>query len=233
MKGDISFRRRGTDSIEIFVGNGVAPGWFGWVIPLPGGTARIGVGTTQSLPACTAAFLDLIHHRFGDFDVRQMRQASIPLGPARDFVADGVMLVGAAARQTKPTTGGGIYLGVRAAQLAASTAARALAQGDCSGGVLSEYERDWHRLEGREVKIGHWLRRLFRRLSDRELDLIIDVVGEPWAQRLIARRGDIDFPSRLLSSLVAAVVRRAVPPKARRAWQLIGDTVECATQQGR
>jgi digeranylgeranylglycerophospholipid reductase len=108
-KAEIAFRGRGVESIEIFLGSGLAPGWFGWVIPLPDGTARIGVGATRSLRRSFEALLDLVRERCGDFTVQGTRQAPLPLGPARGFVGDGVMLVGAAARQTKPTTGGGLW----------------------------------------------------------------------------------------------------------------------------
>jgi flavin-dependent dehydrogenase len=209
-KIDITFSGRGTDSVEIFVGKNVAPGWFGWVIPTGERQATIGLGTIGSLPECTPAFLDLVRRRFGDFAVEGVRQAPIPLGPARDFVADGVLLVGAAARQTKPTTGGGVYLGVRAAQLAAGTAIRALEVGDTSRRALAAYERAWHRLEGHEVRVGGWLRRAFRRLSDRELDWIISVAGEPWAQEAITRLGDIDYPAQLLSALLRGAGRRVL-----------------------
>jgi len=199
------------------VGNGIAPGWFGWVIPLPGGRATTGMGATGSPRDHFPAFLDLVRRRFGDFTVDSTHSAPIPLGPARDFVGDGVLLVGAAARQTKPTTGGGVYLGIRAAQLAAAAAARVLARGratgrgDVSRRALAPYEQDWHRLEGREVVVGHRLRRVYRRLSDRELDWIITTAAEPWAQRLISRLGDIDFASQLLSALLRDLPRKVWP----------------------
>jgi flavin-dependent dehydrogenase len=210
-KLDIAFADRGTEHVEIFVGQGVAPGWFGWVIPTTERRATIGVGTTGALRKCTPVFLDLVRQRFGDFAVEGGRRAPIPLGPARDFVDDGVLLVGAAARQTKPTTGGGVYLGVRAAQLAAEVAVRALEDGDTSRRALASYEQAWERLEGHQVRVGDWLRRAFRRLSDRELDWIISVAGEPWAQEAITHLGDIDFPAQLLSALLRGAGRRALP----------------------
>jgi digeranylgeranylglycerophospholipid reductase len=215
-KVDITFAGRGTGDVEIFVGNAVAPGWFGWVIPTTERRATIGVGATaghgaRSLRDCIPVFLDLVRQRFGEFEVEGVRRAPIPLGPARDFVDDGVLLVGAAARQTKPTTGGGVYLGVRAAHLAAETAIRALAAGDTSRRALMPYEQAWHRLEGREVRVGGWLRRAFRRLSDRELDWILATAGEPWAQEAITRLGDIDYPADLLSALLRGARRQVLP----------------------
>jgi digeranylgeranylglycerophospholipid reductase len=224
-KAEIAFRGRGTESIEIFLGRGLAPGWFGWVIPLPDGTARIGVGATRSLQCCFETLLELVRERCGDFDVQGTRQAPLPLGPARDFVGDGVMLVGAAARQTKPTTGGGLYFGVRAAHLAAAAAAGALARGDCSRRALATYERAWQRAEGRELVAGQWLRRGFRHLPDAGLDLIVRLLNHPRAQDWISRLGDMDYPSRLFAPLAGAsgwrqtagAVEREMEAK-QRAW---------------
>ena len=210
VKADVTFLGQGTDDIEILVGNGVAPGWFGWVIPLAGRRARIGVGASGSLRDRFPEFLDLLQHRFGALSWEGVRRAPIPLGPARDFVDDGVMLVGAAARQTKPTTGGGIYLGIRAAQLAAEVAIQALAEGRTDRRALAAYEGAWQRLEGHEVRVGHWLRQVFRRLPDRELDWIVATAGEPWAQDLIGGLGDIDYPAQLLSALLRGAGRRAL-----------------------
>jgi digeranylgeranylglycerophospholipid reductase len=205
-KADVAFSGRGTETVEILAGNALAPGWFGWVIPVSKGRARIGLGATGSLPERFAAFLEPLRQWFGDFSLEEVRRAPIPLGPARGFVGDGVMLVGAAARQTKPTTGGGLYLALRAAQ--------ALEQGDHSRQALAAYEQAWHQLEGHELVVGHWLRQAFRRLSDRELDRILTVLAEPWAQNIISRLGDIDFPAQLLSSLLRGVVGR-IPSLSR------------------
>lgn len=220
IKADVTFTCGGTDTIEILVGSGVAPGWFGWVIPLPGRRATTGMGATHSPRAHLPAFLDLVRRRFGDFSLDSTHSAPIPLGPARDFVGDGVLLIGAAARQTKPTTGGGVYLGIRAAQIAADVAAHALAQGRAesqhalSHRALAPYEEAWHRLEGREVAVGHRLRSVYRRLSDRDLDWIVAAAAQPWAQRLISRLGDIDFPAQLLSALLRDLPRNL----RRRPW---------------
>ncbi|MEE8392575.1 MAG: hypothetical protein V3S14_17475, partial [Anaerolineae bacterium] len=118
---------------------------------------------------------------------------------------------GAAARQTKPTTGGGIYFGIRAARMAAVTAVKAVEQGDCSRRVLAEYEQTWRQLEGQELLYGHWLRKGFQRLSDSDFDLLIELLNKPRAQGLISRVGDIDFPSKLFVPLLAALWKQPPP----------------------
>jgi geranylgeranyl reductase family protein len=213
IKADVAFRSCSTDSIEIFVGNDVAPGWFGWVVPVGDGTARIGIGAvgTETPRHCFGTFLALVRQKFGHFAVREVKRVVLPLGPGCDFVADRVMLVGAAAQQTKPTTGGGIYFGMRAARLAAATAVEAVRYGDCSRRALAEYEQAWRRLDGRELAYERWLRQGFRCLSDKDFDLLIELLGEPYAQDLIARLGDVDFPSRLFTPLATALWKRWLP----------------------
>jgi geranylgeranyl reductase family protein len=220
IKADITFSGPGTDTIEIFVGSQVAPGWFGWVIPTGDGGARIGIGAARRPGDYVGAFLEGIRHRFGDYALHGTRRAALPLGPARGFVSDQTMLVGAAARQTKPTTGGGIYFGLRAARLAAETAAEAIARGDCSRRTLAAYERAWHCLDGQELAYGSWLRWGFRCLSDRDFDRLVALLGKPWAQRTISRLGDMDFPSRLFGSLMAILGQREARRRPVRGGQL-------------
>ena len=202
-KADIAFRDAGTDSIEIFVGNTIAPGLFGWVIPLQDGTARVGIGVTETPRRYFEAFLDVVRHRFGDLTIIEQRGATLPLGPAQSFVGEHVMLVGAAACQTKPTTGGGLYFGLRAAELAATTAVEAIATGDFSDRLLSQYEQRWHHLDGRELVYGHWLRKLLLRLSDNDLDLIMQLLSIPFMQNQVQQLGDIDYPSHLFDRLIS------------------------------
>ncbi len=202
IKAEVAFRGPGTDVIEIFFGNEVAPGFFAWAIPVGDGQARIGLGATASVRRYYAAFLGMLRDRFGDFDVLAQRGGLLTLGPARGLVADRVMLVGGAACQTKPTTGGGIYFGLRAAALAAETALEAVERGDFSRRMLSRYEQRWRRHDGLELMFGRWLRGLFVRLSDRDFDVLIRLLSAAWVREQIARWGDIDFPSRLFGAAV-------------------------------
>jgi digeranylgeranylglycerophospholipid reductase len=71
--------------------------------------------------------------------------------PPRSLVSDGLMLIGDAARQVDPLTGGGITNGMAAGQLAAEIAAAAIAAGDCSAAGLAEYERRWRAGQGSKL----------------------------------------------------------------------------------
>jgi digeranylgeranylglycerophospholipid reductase len=84
----------------------------------------------------------------------------VALPPAR-MVADGLMLVGDAARQVDPLIGGGIVNAMAAGDLAARVAVEAIAAGDTSASFFSRYEDAWHRSVGRKMRRNYRLRERF------------------------------------------------------------------------
>jgi flavin-dependent dehydrogenase len=117
----------------------------------------------------------------------------IPLRPLPRTYGDRVLVVGDAAGQVKPTSGGGIYYGLLCAGIAADTLHCALDKGDLSAGVLSSYERDWRRLLGAELTIGYWSRKLFERLSDRVIDRMFHTLDSRGIVDAMAASPDLSF----------------------------------------
>ncbi|MFQ6090969.1 MAG: NAD(P)/FAD-dependent oxidoreductase, partial [Candidatus Bipolaricaulia bacterium] len=174
---------------------GIAPGFFAWAVPSSPGRARVGLGTAQreALRGCFARLM-------GQFpgDPAAINGGLIPIGPPSRTVADRVILVGDAAAQAKPTSGGGLYTGIVCAKIAGEIAARAV-----KGGMktLEEYERRWRGLLGRELWFGLLAHRLFAGLSDDELSRIIAALDDPEILGIIAEYGDIDYPSLLIKEM--------------------------------
>ena len=77
------------------------------------------------------------------------------------LVTDGLMLVGDAARQVDPLTGGGILNAMTAGQLAATVAVEAITSGDTSATSLQRYEEEWNRTVGRKMQRNYRLRERF------------------------------------------------------------------------
>ncbi|MFN3973809.1 MAG: geranylgeranyl reductase family protein [Dehalococcoidia bacterium] len=182
------------------------PGWFGWAIPAGDGIARIGVGTS-----CRGVNpRRLLQHLLEDFPplrgakVLRLQGGVIPLAPAvpSPLVGDRVMLVGDAGRQVKPSSGGGIYTSVMAAQWCATVAAEALGRGDCSARALAPYQRWWNAHLGREVRMAAVLRRLFLSLTPNELAMALRLLGHQHLATVIRDYGDIDFPGRAFTQLL-------------------------------
>ena len=194
---------------QVFVGQKVAPHWFGWTIPIASGRARIGIGVPYanngSAPLkprdCLNRLLDAFPHQFKGFRALSYGGGLIPLYSNIRTYGDCCLLVGDAACQVKPTSGGGIYTSLVAGRLAARTAVEALKLGDTSARVLSSYEKAWKRAFGAELERGLDLRRVYTSLGDRELQRILNLLNTRVLHGIVQRFGDIDYPSRMFACL--------------------------------
>jgi len=163
----------------------IAPGGYVWIFPKGEGQANVGLGIQADL--ISEAPIDLLTRfiegrRFlarGSPVTMVMGGVPVALPPAA-LVTSGCMLVGDAARQVDPLTGGGIANGMRAGRLAAQVAARAIGDGDMGRGALRSYEQAWQDGIGRDMARNYRLRVRFppnERLSERFLRVFAMSIG--------------------------------------------------------
>jgi flavin-dependent dehydrogenase len=87
-----------------------------------------------------------------DGKIVQMHAGAVPVGgPARRSVADGLLVVGDAARHVHALDGGGIDYALQGGAMPGRVAAGAAAEDDGSKRRLSEYERMWKDKYGRTL----------------------------------------------------------------------------------
>jgi len=167
----------GIDEVEVYFGQGVAPGFFAWLVPTSPTAARVGL-LARDNPG-------LYLRKLTSFLAAQGKIASddvapsyggVPLKPLPRTYGERVLVVGTAAGQVKPTTGGGLYYGLLSAEMATDSLKQALKIDDLSKAGLADYERRWQSRLGREMKTGQRVRRLYERLSDRQLERVFSAV---------------------------------------------------------
>ena len=195
------------EAVEVYLGRRFAPGLFGWWIPDGSGGARVGLAADADGTSARTYFghlLDYLARRFGSRlqNPTAYLVSGIPIGSVPRTSADGVMLVGDAAAQVKPLSGGGIFTGMRCAEILATVADAALRAGDLSGATLAEYDRAWRAELGEEFRRALHLRRVFTRLTDDELDRIVEALRGAGLTDTIVAFGDIDFPSHVAGRLL-------------------------------
>ena len=203
------------DFVHVFVGRKLAPGWFGWIIPVGDDQVRVGIGChgTDRPIRCYRRLAEGFPHLFQNVEPCRWYGGTIPLNFAPRSYADNVLLVGDAAGQVKPFSGGGIYTGLVAARHCAAAAIEALEADDLSAGFLARYQRRWKREIGRELIRSFHIRRFGLALSDGEVDRIVGALRSEGLQALAARHGDIDYPSRVILRLA-----RSLPALGTLAW---------------
>ncbi len=144
----------------------VAPGGYIWVFPKGEGRANVGLGLQADLAKETPlACLDRFVERERSLSLGSpvtLVAGAVPVSlPAQQLVTNGLMLVGDAARQVDPLTGGGIANAMAAGRLAAQIAAAAVSTGDTTARGLSGYQERAGRLLGRRLERSYQLRQRF------------------------------------------------------------------------
>jgi len=182
------------DLVEVHLGQRVAPGLLAWVVPAEDGVLRVGLATSKGHPAAEL-LRQFLRRRFPGAPVVGWTAGLIPIGPPRKTAHGNVLLVGDAAAQVKPLTGGGLFFGTCGARLAGQAVLRSE--------PAAWYERSWRRTLGKEITFGLRARRLVLGLEDKQLDQLVKVLSDPALRRLIAEKGDLDFPSRLVRASLA------------------------------
>jgi digeranylgeranylglycerophospholipid reductase len=198
---EVPFHVKDPEKVEVHLG---VPGLFAWVIPTGEDSARIGLCTSEGACGILRAFLqrDIIRKRLLGSPVA-LTVGGLPLGPPKSTVADGLIAVGDAAGQVKPSSGGGVYPGLVCAKIAGSVAAAAALAGDCPARRLIEYDKRWREVLGRELAIGMRLNLLLNRVSSKEMDEVLKYLAEkPGLIRTIEEHGDIDRPSVLMARML-------------------------------
>ena len=148
----------------------------------------------------------------------ELSYGGIPLKPLPRTYGDRLVVVGTAAGQVKPTTGGGIYYGLLCADIAANNLHRALKADDLSGRKLAGYERGWKRKLGRELKTGYWARRFYELLNDRQVDRMLDIIESNGILETLLRAEDLSFDWH--GGVVQRVIRHGVLIKAIEAMKI-------------
>jgi len=200
------------DEVEVYCGQELAPAFFGWLVPTSPQKALVGLLSRRTPRPYLEKLVSslLAAGKIASNEV-EARYGGIPLKPLRRTCSDRILVVGTAAGQVKPTTGGGIYFGLLCADIAASTLRLALETDDLSAGSLAGYERAWRRKLGRELRTGYWARKFYERLSDRQVDRIFDIIKSSGIDEALLKSDDLtfDWHGKVLSRLPGVVWRRA------------------------
>jgi digeranylgeranylglycerophospholipid reductase len=136
-----------------FVLGSKAPGGYIWIFPKSEDTANVGIGmqlTKLKDPADVKKYLD--KYIQNDPRLKKGRPLDLVSGavsicaPIDKTTGSGILLVGDAARQIDPITGGGISNSCKAAKVAGEVLARATREKDFSERSLQRYEKGWRDL---------------------------------------------------------------------------------------
>jgi digeranylgeranylglycerophospholipid reductase len=165
--------------IAFYLGRQVAPLGYAWVFPTGPRQAHVGIGVRGS-PA--KPYLDqfIQDHPalFAQAAIIGVEAAPVTIsGQLARIVDDHVMLVGEAAGQVIPLTGGGIHSSIAAGTMAGETAVEALEAEDLSRGRLQRYAARYDESWGKRIHDSYKALHVIERLSDTDLNALVDLLA--------------------------------------------------------
>ena len=169
----------------LLVGGEFAPSGYAWVFPWGRHRVRVGVGIIHpDSDAKPDAYLDALVAGAGRFGVdlrgAQPLEHHAGLIPSECFAAKfaghGILGVGDAAGQASSLLGEGIRWAIHAGKMAGEVAAGAIAKGDVSRGVLADFERQWMKRYGKDLRLAHKINLRIAGWDDRKWDERLEVL---------------------------------------------------------
>ncbi|MEA1932262.1 MAG: geranylgeranyl reductase family protein [Euryarchaeota archaeon] len=138
-----------SDHVDVHL---TVPRFFAWRIPR--GEAGVEYGLAAPPGDDVTALFDRLTDAYG-VETDRFCSGAIPIGPPDTVTTDRVFLLGDAAGQTKPFTGGGILYGMTAADCAARHIR------PDSPASLGVYESAWRETLSTEIRMGRLIRRAY------------------------------------------------------------------------
>jgi geranylgeranyl reductase family protein len=180
--------------VEIYLGQETAPGFFSWIVPTTPGHALVGLLTRRKAQTHLMKFLQYLRgsNRITGV-VKEPTCWGIPLRPLKRTFRDRVLVVGDAAGQVKPTTGGGIYYSLLASEIAIEILDRGLREDELSSRFLSQYQDQWKALLSDELEAGYSARRLYEFLTDQQISWLVRQAGTHGVYEELANSPEVSF----------------------------------------
>jgi len=178
------------DYCEFILGS-AAPGGYIWIFPKSEDTANVGIGMQLSKlkdPGDVKKHLDKFIQK--DSRLRKGRPLELVSGavsicaPIDKTVGDGVLLVGDAARQIDPITGGGISNSCKAGKVAGEVLGKAAKEKNFSETSLRRYENGWRDLMENHLYRNWMAKEKLVTLSDETFNKIISALNEVGVEKM-------------------------------------------------
>jgi geranylgeranyl reductase family protein len=208
----------GSGEIEIYFDQEMASGFFAWLVPTSEGRALVGLFSrrnpgTQLRNLLSSLFLQ---GKIASPDA-DINYGGIPLRPLPQTYLNRLLVVGDAAGQVKPTSGGGVYYGLLCAEIAADTLNQAFSTSNPSPKLFASYEKAWKQRLGRELRTGYTARRLYERLSNHHIDKIFDIVESRGIHQTLLKSPDFSFDWH--SDVIVAGLKYLAPWRHLFGWR--------------
>lgn len=201
------------DFVELYFGEKFAPHFFAWIIPENESTAKVGIGCKMGLNP-VYAFNQFLKEKQINIHVKEGNSFLIPCSPPiKTLYKENLILLGDSAYMTKSTTGGGITMNCKAA--------------DILSGVIDDHLNKNVSLDAyhermkpifNELKL-HWKIHQFQiGINDSEMNRFFLKLKDVGMEEFLSKEGDMDEPTQFIGKLSQNPRMISLLPEAIKFW---------------
>jgi len=164
---------------DFYLGKKVAPGGYVWVFPKGNDVANVGIGVLSSLSESGLALrlLDQFiaaHPELQKGEPVRLIAGADPVAKPIESVRDNLVLVGDAARQVDPITGGGLMVSIEGGKIAGEVIGDAVDTQTFTKEFLLKYETGWQAAYGKKLLRNYMVKEILLDMEDKTLDMLAD-----------------------------------------------------------
>ena len=185
------------EATYFYLGRKIAPLGYAWIFPKSETVANVGLGArgVKSLKDYLDRFIKNKRDFFEKAKIVECKASSVTIsGMLQNIVDDRVVLVGEAAGQVIPLTGGGIHSSIAAGRIAAEIICQALEKERFDKAFLEQYVNKYNEYWGARIKKSLRALKAFERLSDEDLNKLAEIIAG------VVLAGEISLGSAISSS---------------------------------
>lgn len=213
------------DFVDLFVNSKISPG-FSWSIPISKNEYRVGLFSKNSYKEQNDLIKILLENneRFENYEILEKHHGKIPVyDKNKKLVNKRAILIGDAASQLKPTTGGGLILGFEVVKIAKKYIKQSLNEANIS--FLKKYEETFSKKYSNELKYQIRVQKTLEKLSDEDLDYMFFKLKEKGLEKIISKYGDMDKQSILVKEilkrgLIFSFIPSMIVNRVSKIWNL-------------
>jgi digeranylgeranylglycerophospholipid reductase len=160
--------------LNFYFGREIAPGGYLWMFPKGENTVNVGLGV-RNTKKTAYQYLNQFISRFDGVTPVELNVGGVPLsGPVDKTYTHGFLVVGDAAGQVDPVTGGGIHITAFCGKIAGQIAAKAVKNEDTSESVLKRYDGLWRQRFGKNLETSLKYRNAADKLTDKDMNTLAE-----------------------------------------------------------
>jgi len=185
--------------VDTYITEDLLPGFL-WIIPIKNNQYRVGLFSNDSHKNQREYLMKFLDETF-DYEIIERYKGFIPIFNEENLLVNKrAILIGDAASQIKPTSGGGLLMAFDACKLAIEPIINAVEKDDIE--LLKDYQNQFNKKYLKEINYQFRVQKTLNLFNDNGLDYLFLKLKNNNGEELISQYGDMDNQSILIKEIL-------------------------------